>query len=242
MSGKLKDKVTIITGGLQGLGKKAVEMFLAEGAKVMVWDIDDKNAPGIATKPVSFLKVDTTRFPMVYDAAKAAFEQFGRIDILINNAGITRHATQLKMTQEEWKQIVDVNLTGVFNCTKAISPYMVQNKYGRIINTSSMAGLYGNFGQTNYAAAKAGVLGITKVWARELSKNRITVNAVSPGIIQTETMGNVSEEVLNALKEKIPAGRIGSYEDIVNVYIFLASAEASYISGSVINVDGGFIA
>jgi 3-oxoacyl-[acyl-carrier protein] reductase len=119
---------------------------------------------------------------------------------------------------------------------------MVQNRYGRIINTSSMVGLYGNFGQTNYAAAKSGVVGITKVWARELSKNGITVNAVSPGVIQTETMENISEEVILSLKERIPVGRIGTYEDLVNAYIFLASAEASYISGSVINVDGGFVA
>jgi 3-oxoacyl-[acyl-carrier protein] reductase len=245
MSGKLKDKVAVITGGNQGLGKSAVERFLAEGAKVMIWDIDDRNtsqASAKGSKSVFFLKVDTTKFPAVYDASKAAFEQFGRIDILINAAGITRNATQLKMTQEKWQQVVDVNLTGVLNCTRAISPYMVQNKYGRIINTCSMAGIYGNFGQTNYAAAKSGLLGITKVWTRELGKHGITVNTISPGVIETETLKDVPDEALHSLKEKIPAGRIGSYEDIVNAYLFLASAEASYINGSVINVDGGFIA
>jgi 3-oxoacyl-[acyl-carrier protein] reductase len=245
MSGKLKDKVAIITGGLQGIGKSAVERFVSEGAKVMIWDIDgSKAAEVIGKKPDSifFLKVDTTKFPPVYDAAKSAFDKFGRIDILINDAGITRNATQIKMTQEEWQQVVDVNLTGVFNCTKAAAPYMVQNKYGRIINTSSLVGLYGNFGQTNHSAAKAGVVGITKVWARELGKNGITVNAVVPGVIETETMKTIPDEILASIKEKIPVGRIGSFDDIVNAYLFLASAEASYINGSVINVDGGFIA
>jgi 3-oxoacyl-[acyl-carrier protein] reductase len=245
MPGKLKDKIAIITGGSQGIGKSAVEKFVSEGAKVMIWDIDDGKASeliGKNSKSIFFLKVDTTKFPVVYDAAKSTFDQFGRIDILINNAGITRNATQLKMTQEEWQQVVDVNLSGVFNCTRAVSPYMVQNKYGRIINTSSLVGLYGNFGQTNYAAAKAGVVGITKVWARELGKNGVTVNAVAPGVIETETMKNISEEGLNSIKEKIPVGRIGSYNDVVNAYLFLASEDASYISGSVINVDGGFTA
>ncbi|HXA02319.1 MAG TPA: 3-oxoacyl-ACP reductase FabG [Cytophagaceae bacterium] len=245
MSGKLKDKIAIITGGLQGIGKRTVERFVSEGAKVMIWDIDESRvseAIGKNSKSIFFLKVDTTKFPVVYDAAKSVFDQFGRIDILINNAGITRNATQLKMTQDQWQQVVDVNLTGVFNCTKAVAHYMVQSKYGRIINTSSMVGLYGNFGQTNYSAAKSGIMGITKVWARELSKNGITVNAVAPGVIETETMKSVPEEVLNSIKEKIPVGRIGSYEDIVNAYLFLASSEASYISGSVINVDGGFVA
>ena len=245
MSAKLKDKIAIVTGGLQGIGKSTVERFVAEGAKVMIWDIDESKASAIVSKnskSIFFLKVDTTKFPLVYDAAKSTFDKFGRIDILINGAGITRNATQLKMTQEQWQQVVDVNLTGVFNCTKAVAPYMVQNKYGRIINTSSLVGLYGNFGQTNYAAAKSGVVGITKVWARELGKNGITVNAVTPGVIETETMKSVPEEALNSIREKIPAGRIGSYEDIVNAYLFLASAEASYINGSVINVDGGFAA
>ncbi|MFL5730917.1 MAG: 3-oxoacyl-ACP reductase FabG [Cytophagaceae bacterium] len=244
MSGKLREKVAIVTGGMQGIGKKAVERFLSEGAKVMIWDINEAEVAatfGKNSASVFFLKVDTTKFPVVYDAAQATFDQLGRIDILINNAGITRNATQLKMTQEQWQQVVDVNLTGVFNCTKAVAPFMIRNHYGRIINTSSMVGLYGNFGQTNYAAAKSGVLGITRVWARELSKNGITVNAVSPGVIETENMNTVPEEVLNSIREKIPAGRIGAYEDVVNAYVFLASAEASYISGSVINVDGGFV-
>jgi 3-oxoacyl-[acyl-carrier protein] reductase len=245
MPGKLKDKIAVITGGLQGIGKSTVERFVSEGAKVMIWDIDESKASETIEEKSSsifFLKVDTTKFPLVYDAAKSTFDRLGRIDILINDAGITRNSTQLKMTQEQWQQVVDINLTGVFNCTKAVAPYMVQNKYGRIVNTSSLVGLYGNFGQTKYAAAKEGVVGITKVWARELGKNGITVNAIAPGVVETETVKIVPEDVLNSIKEKIPVGRIGSYEDIVNAYLFLASAEASYISGSILNVDGGFAA
>lgn len=245
---KLLNKVTIITGGAQGIGKTTVEMFSQQGAKVILWDINEEKGKQTvkdfqsAGLDIEFNYVDTTKFPAVEDAAKKVFEKYGCIDILINNAGITRDATLLNMTLEQWQQVIDVNLTGVFNCTKAVAPHMVKNKSGRIINTSSLVGIYGNFGQTNYAATKSGVVGITKVWARELAKHGITVNAVAPGFIETDTLKTIPEKVIKSIQEKIPLGRLGKPSDIANAYLFLASEEASYISGSVLSVDGGYVA
>jgi 3-oxoacyl-[acyl-carrier protein] reductase len=245
---KLKDKVAIITGGAHGIGKLTAERFSMEGARVIIWDINDEHGKETVNELkkkelfIEFMKIDTTQFPQVNEGAKLVFEKFGSIHILINNAGITRDATLLQMTQQQWQQTIDINLSGVINCTKAIAPYMSRRKYGRIINSSSMGGLYGSLGQTNYAAAKSGVVSITKVWARELSKNGATVNAVAPGFIETESLRNVPAEVINSIKEKIPVGRLGSPADIANAYLFLASEEASYISGSILNVDGGYVA
>lgn len=245
---KLLNKVTIITGGAQGIGKTTVEMFASQGAKVVMWDINEDKGRSAVLEfkekgfEIEFTYVDTTRYPSVEDAAKKVFDKYSRIDILINNAGITRDATQLNMTLEQWQQVIDVNLTGVFNCTKAVAPFMVQNMAGRIINTSSLVGIYGSFGQTNYAATKSGVVGITKVWARELSKHNITVNAVAPGFIETDSLKTIPEKIIKSIQEKIPLGRLGKPSDIANAYLFLASEEASYISGSVLSVDGGYVA
>jgi len=164
-----------------------------------------------------------------------------KIDILINNAGITRDASLLKMTPDQWKQVIDVNLTGVFNCTKAVAPIMVENKSGKIVNTSSVVGLYGNFGQTNYVATKSGIIGMTKVWARELGRKGINVNAVAPGFIATEMVETIPEKVIDMLKEKTPLGKLGNPEDIANAYLFLVSDEAKYITGTVLSVDGGLV-
>jgi len=249
MPKKLKNKVTIITGGAQGIGKATAEVFALNGAKVVIWDINEvkgrqtEEEYSKAGLTISFAEVDTTKFDLVCQAAKKVFEEYGKIDILINNAGIARDASLLKMTLDQWQQVIDVNLTGVFNCTKAIAPFMVGKKNGRIINTSSLIGMYGSdIGQTNFAAAKSGVIGITKVWARELSKQGITVNAVSPGFIETDTLRNTPEEVVKSIRDKIPVGRLGQPADIANAYLFLASDEASYISGAVLNVDGGYVA
>jgi 3-oxoacyl-[acyl-carrier protein] reductase len=245
---KLLNKITIITGGAQGIGKTTVEKFCSEGAKVIIWDINEEKGIESVSRfreqnyEVDFYKVDTTKFALVEIAAQKVFDRFGKIDVLINNAGITRDATLLKMTIEQWQQVIDVNLTGVFNCTKAVAPFMVHNKYGRIINTSSLAGIYGNFGQTNFAATKSGVVGITKVWARELSRQGITVNAVAPGFIETDTLKTIPEKVIKSIKDKIPVGRLGLPSDIANAYLFLASEDASYISGTVLSVDGGYVA
>jgi 3-oxoacyl-[acyl-carrier protein] reductase len=184
-------------------------------------------------------KVNTAKYDEVEHAAKVVIRQFGKIDVLINNAGITRDASLQKMTAESWQQVLDVNLTGVFNCTKAVSANMIENNGGAIINTSSIVGLYGNYGQSNYAATKSGVIGLTKTWARELGKYNITVNAVAPGFIATDMIATIPDKVIQAMKAKVPLGKLGTADDVANVYLFLASNDAAFISGSVISVDGG---
>jgi 3-oxoacyl-[acyl-carrier protein] reductase len=172
-------------------------------------------------------------------AAKQVAEDFGRIDILINNAGITRDSSLKKMTQEKWQQVIDVNLSGVFYCTHAVYPFMAEQKYGRIVTASSVVGLYGNFGQTNYAATKAGVIAMTKVWAKEFGRKNITANAVAPGFIHTEMMDTIPEEVLDGLRAKTPLQRLGKVEEVANLYAFLSSDEAPFITGAVFSIDGG---
>ncbi|RPI96722.1 MAG: SDR family oxidoreductase, partial [Chloroflexi bacterium] len=166
---------------------------------------------------------------------------YGKIDILCNNAGITRDARLVKMTEEQFDTVIDVNLKGVFNLTQAVAPHMVEQNYGRIISTSSIVGLYGNFGQTNYVAAKAGVIGMTRVWARELGPKGITANVVAPGFIATDMIKTVPQEVLDRFTSMTPVRRLGEPEDIANAYLFLASDEASFVNGAVLSVDGGLV-
>lgn len=242
---RFENKVVVITGGASGIGKAAVEKFAREGAAVAIWDVSEVQGKELELILLNegliarFIKVNTANFEEVEAATKEVIKQFRKIDVLINNAGITRDASLQKMTAEQWQQVMDVNLTGVFNCTKAISPNMIQNNFGRIINTSSIVGLYGNYGQSNYAATKAGVIALTKTWARELGKNNITVNAVAPGFIATDMIKTIPEKVIDIMKEKIPLKKLGTAEDVANVYVFLASHEAQFISGTVISVDGG---
>ncbi|MCB0291425.1 MAG: 3-oxoacyl-ACP reductase FabG [Calditrichaeota bacterium] len=242
---RLDQKVAIITGGARGIGFTTASIFAREGAQVIIWDVSREAGEAASQKlraeklPVTFREVNVTRLVDVQAAAREVHAQYGRIDILINNAGITRDARLVKMSPEEWQQVIDVNLTGVFNCTKAVADYMIEQNYGRIINASSVVGLYGNFGQSNYVATKAGVIGMTKVWARELGRKGITVNAVAPGFIATEMIETVPEKVLNMVVEKTPVNRLGQPEDIANAYLFLASEEAGFISGTVLSVDGG---
>jgi 3-oxoacyl-[acyl-carrier protein] reductase len=244
---RLQNKIAIITGGAQGIGFETAAKFAGEGARVVIWDVlETKGNSAVAELEKNghtalFIKVDVTDFESASAAAAKVIERFGQIDILINNAGITRDASILKMTPEQWKQVIDVNLTGVFNCTKAVAPYMVQKRQGRIINTSSIVGLYGNFGQTNYVATKSGIIGMTKVWARELGRKGITVNAVAPGFIATDMVKTIPEAVLKSLEEKTPLGRLGLPSDIANAYLFLSSDEAGYVNGTVLSVDGGLV-
>jgi 3-oxoacyl-[acyl-carrier protein] reductase len=242
---RFQNKVVVITGGAAGIGKAAVELFTREGAAVAIWDVNEVQGKelelillheGFAAK---FSKVNTAKYEEVQHATNEVIKQFGKIDILINNAGITRDASLQKMTAENWQQVLDVNLTGVFNCTKAISANMITNNSGAIINTSSIVGLYGNYGQSNYAATKSGVIGLTKTWARELGRYNITVNAVAPGFIATDMIATIPEKVIQAMTEKIPLQKLGTPEDVANLYAFLASKEAAFISGAVISVDGG---
>ncbi|MEQ9220137.1 MAG: 3-oxoacyl-ACP reductase FabG [Cyclobacteriaceae bacterium] len=238
---RLENKVAVITGGAAGIGKASVEKFVSEGAKVAIWDINEVAGKELVSQypdQTLFIKVDTSNPESVENATKATIDRLGTIDILINNAGITRDATIRKMTHEQWDQVISVNLTGVFNCIKAVSPVMIEQGSGRIINTSSVVGLYGNFGQTNYAATKSGVIGMSKALAKELGKYGITVNAVAPGFIATDMVKSIPQKVLDMMEGKIPLGRIGQPEDIANAYTFLASDEASFISGAVLSVDG----
>lgn len=242
---RLDKKVAIITGGAAGIGAATAARFAAEGATTIIWDLDDTRGNEFAKeqtaegKTVVFAKVNTANYEEIEAATKAVIAKYGKIDILINNAGITRDSSLKKMTPELWQQVIDVNLTGVFYCTKIISEYMVEKNYGRIVNASSVVALYGNFGQTNYVATKAGLIGMTKTWARELGRKGITVNAIAPGFISTEMVSKMPENVLDGMKSKVPAGRLGKPEEIASAYLFLASDEAAYINGTTLSVDGG---
>ncbi len=242
---RLKGKVAIITGGGRGIGFVTAEVFAREGAQVVIWDVDPARgreaveALAQNNLSVSFQKVNVTQLSETTAAAQAVFEQHGAIDILVNNAGITRDARLVKMTAEQWQAVLDVNLTGVFNCTKAVVEYMLQKGAGRILNAASIVGLYGNFGQSNYVATKAGVIGMTRVWARELGPKGITVNVVAPGFIATEMVETIPGKVREAIIARTPVGRFGQPEDVANAYLFLASEEAAFINGATLSVDGG---
>ena len=242
---KLNNQVAVITGGADGIGKAAVQRFAQEGAKVIIWDMNEAKgqetaaAQTAAGAEVSFMKVNTADFKVVEAATNEVINTFGKIDILVNNAGITRDSTLKKMTTEQWQSVIDVNLTGVFNCTKCVAAFMTEKNYGRIINTSSVVALYGNFGQTNYVATKAALIGMTKTLAKELGRKGITVNAVAPGFIATEMVKKMPENVLAGMRDKTPVGRLGEPEEIAAAYLFLASPESGFINGTILSVDGG---
>lgn len=242
---RLENKVAIITGGTAGIGAATALLFAREGAHVVVWarnqmrGVDFVTAAAREGLKIAFEQVDTSCYDEVCSAAKRIFDTFGHIDILINNAGITNDASLKKMTPEQWQQVIDINLSGTFYCTKAVAEYMTGAGYGRIVNASSVVGLYGNFGQTNYVATKAGIIGMTKTLARELGRKGVTVNAVAPGFIATEMVAKMPAEVLDSMKAKVPLGRLGTPEDIASMYLFLASDEASYVNGATFSVDGG---
>ncbi len=242
---RLKDRVAIITGGGAGIGRAGALTFAREGAKVAVADIVEEAASetvGAITAgggEAMAVGVDVADRGSVDAMVQAVLDRWGRIDILVNNAGIMRDGTLVKMAEEQFDRVIAVNLKGVFNCTQAVSPHMIEAGYGRIINTTSVVAIYGNFGQTNYIAAKAGVIGMTKVWARELGRKGITVNAVAPGFIATEMFGSVPEDIAAQLVKKVPLQRMGEPQEIANAYLWLASDEASYVNGAVISVDGG---
>jgi len=243
----LKNRNAIITGGANGIGRTTALKLAEHGARIAVWDMNSQagkklvDAAQANSLDLRFYQVDITDMDAVIKAFDKVLDDFGHLDILINNAGITRDATLAKMTVEQWNQVIDVNLTGVFNCTKAVSSHMKERSWGRIINASSVVGLYGNFGQTNYVATKAGVIGMTKVWARELGKYGINVNAVAPGFIRTEMIDSVPEKVVDSMKDKSALKRLGETEDIANAYLYLCSDMSSFVTGTVLSVDGGLV-
>lgn len=210
---RLKDKVAVITGGARGIGKATAELFSKEGATVIIWDVLDGKVTAEHITQLGgtclFEKVDVTDVKSIEAAVEKAIISFGRIDILINNAGILRDKSFLKMSQEEWQSVIDINLTGVFNCTKAVVPIMVENKFGRIICTSSVVGITGGFGQTNYVATKAAIIGMVKTWAKEFGKYNITANAVALGFIKTEMTDSIPPEIRDSIIANIPSKRMG---------------------------------
>lgn len=244
---RLKDKVAIITGGANGIGRETAITFAKEGAKIVVADFDEVSGEELVDllhkqgAEAHFQQVDVSKHESVLQMVEGAIKAFGKIDILINNAGITRDAMLKKLTVEQWQQVIDVNLSGVFYCTQAVIPYMLEQESGKIINTSSIVGINGNVGQTNYAATKAGLIGMTKTWAKELGRKGINVNAVAPGFIETSMVATVPEKVMNQLIEKVPLQRLGKPSDIANAYLYLASTESDYVNGTVLQVDGGVV-
>lgn len=243
---RLKDRVAIITGGARGIGKKISQTFLKEGASVYIFDVNEEEGartagelqPAYAGK-VNFFKVDITDEKSVEQSIEKIIEAEGRIDILVNNAGITRDNLILRMSLEDWKKVIDINLTGAFICSKHTVKYMVKNRSGKIINISSIVGVHGNAGQSNYSSSKAGIIGLTKTLARELAGRNILVNAIAPGYIDTEMTKKLSDKIKEKLMEQIPTGRLGSVDDVAKTALFLASDDSNYITGTVINLDGG---
>lgn len=250
---RLTGKVALITGGAAGIGKATAERFLAEGARVAICDINAEVGQAAAAAlgdGVRFDAVNVADRQAVQAWVDAVAGEYGRINILVNNAGITRDGQLVKMQEgqlakqlpeADFDLVIDINLKGVFNCTQAVAPHMIRGGGGVILNASSVVGLDGNFGQTNYVATKAGVIGMTKVWARELGRYQIRVNVVAPGFIATDMTRKMPEKVLDTMKGRAPLGRLGEPVDIANAYLFLASDEATFISGAVLRVDGGIV-
>jgi 3-oxoacyl-[acyl-carrier protein] reductase len=250
---RLKDKVCLITGGAAGIGKATAIKFASEGAKVVLCDVDQEAGEALAKElgnGAAFYKVDVTNRDAVQEWVDDVIDKFGRVDVLVNNAGITRDGLFVKykngevvsqMSEQDFDLVIKVNLKGVFNCAQAVIPQMIKQGGGVILNASSIVGLYGNFGQTNYAATKFGVIGMTKTWSRELGRYNIRVNAVCPGFILTEMVQKMPEKILEGLAAKTPLGRMGKPEDVANLYAWLASDEAVYISGAAISIDGGMV-
>ena len=244
MSQRLQGKIAIITGAAQGIGCSTARKFLEEGATVVACDIDKPSIDAtVATLArlgeIEAAVVDVTRREQIDAMAAAAVERHGRIDVLVNNVGITIDARLQKMSSDQFDRVIDVNLKGTFNCTQAVLETMLKQGTGVILNASSVVGIYGNFGQTNYAASKFGVIGFVKTWARELGPKGIRCNAVAPGFIATHILDTIPQKVLDQLTERVPLRRLGTPEDVANVYAFLACDEASYINGAVIEVSGG---
>ena len=241
MSERLKDKIAIITGAAKGIGFATAKRFAEEGAKVMIADIslEAVNAAAAQIPNAEAFVVNVTDRASIQTAVDRILERHGRIDILINNAGITQDARLIKMTEAQFDAVIDVNLKGVFNCTQLVVPHMLEKGKGAVVNASSVVGIYGNFGQTNYSATKFGVIGFTKTWARELGAKGIRVNAVCPGFISTEMVRAMPENVLQDIKKRSWLGRLGTPEEMANVYLFLASDEASYVNGVALEASGG---
>jgi 3-oxoacyl-[acyl-carrier protein] reductase len=242
---RLKNKVSIITGSARGIGQSTALKFAREGGKVVVCDL----TPELIEETVATIRsgggeaigclVDVRDMQSIRRMVDEVLSTFGRIDVLVNNAGIVKDAQLKNMTDEQFDLVIDINLKGVYNCTRAVVDTMLQQQSGVILSSSSIVGLYGNFGQTNYAATKGAVISMTKTWAKELGRKGIRANAVCPGFVGTTILNSMPERVLRAMEEKVPLGRLGKPEEIADAFAFLASDEASYINGIVLEVGGG---
>ncbi len=241
MGNRLKDKVAIITGAAKGIGFATAQRFAQEGAKVMIADIglEALKAAALQIPSSEAYVMNVTDRASIQAAVDQIMQRHGHIDILINNAGITQDARLVKMTEAQFDTVIDVNLKGVFNCTQIVVPHMLELGSGAVVNASSVVGIYGNFGQTNYSATKFGVIGFTKTWARELGPKGIRVNAVCPGFIATEMVKAMPENILKDIERRSWLGRLGTPEEMANVYLFLASDEASYVNGVAFEASGG---
>ncbi len=257
MDSGLRDKVVIVTGAAAGIGRATALRFAAEGAKVAAWDVQAAAGEALLAElkqagaaEALYGVVNVADAAAVQAGVEQVVGRFGRVDVLVNNAGIVRDAQLVKwkdgqvaatLGDEAWEAVIGVNLKGVFLCTRAVAPHMIRAGGGVVLNASSVVGLYGNFGQTNYTATKAGVIAMTKTWARELGRYKIRVNAVAPGFVATEILRAMPEKVLGAMVEHTPIGRMGQPEDIANAYVWLASDQASFVHGAVLSVDGGLV-
>jgi 3-oxoacyl-[acyl-carrier protein] reductase len=251
-----ENRVVIVTGAAAGIGRATALRFARERARVALWDVNDSAAGPLVAAVAeaggegAFDRVNVADAGEVDAAAARVVERWGGVNVLVNNAGILRDAQLVKwkdgavvstMSDEQWKAVINVNLTGVFHCTRAVTPHMIRSGGGVILSASSVVGLYGNFGQTNYTATKAGVIAMTKTWARELGRYNIRVNAVAPGFIETEILAAMPEKIKKAMVDRTPIGRIGRPEDVAEAYAWLASDAASFVSGAVLSVDGGVV-
>jgi 3-oxoacyl-[acyl-carrier protein] reductase len=244
---RLESKVALITGSGRGIGREIALLLAKEGCDIVIWDVNPQDAEKTA-KDIEALgrkslygQVDVTDFAKVEEAVNKILDKFGKIDILVNNAGITKDNLLLRMSELEWDAVINVNLKGTFNCTKAVSRPLIKQRSGKIINIASIIGIIGNPGQANYSASKAGIIALTKTAAKELASRNICVNAIAPGFIQTEMTAKLSDELKQKMLSNIPLGKLGLPLDVANTCLFLASSEADYITGQTIVVDGGMV-
>jgi len=241
----VKDRVAIITGGSRGIGEGTVRLFVEQGAKVAIWDLLDEGqavADELSSQgaEVIFQKINITDRAAVEAGVAEVVEKFGTVDILVNNAGITKDKSFMKMTEDQWDAVMNVNLKGIFHCSQAVAPIMKEKRFGRIISASSTSGLRGNFGQANYAATKAGVVGMMKTLAVELGPHGITCNAIAPGYVQTAMTDAIPDNIKQMALMTIPVGFLAEPKDLAIGYLFLASDEARFVNGVCLPIDGGF--
>jgi 3-oxoacyl-[acyl-carrier protein] reductase len=244
---RLKERVALITGGARGIGREIALCFAGEGANIAIWDVNpeaaasthnDIEALGVSAYSI---QVDVTNFNQVDEAINKILDKFKRLDILVNNAGITKDNLMLRMSEADWDAVINVNLKGAFNCTKAASRVMLKQRSGKIVNIASIIGIIGNLGQANYSASKAGLIALTKTTAKELASRGICVNAVAPGFIQTEMTARLTPEIQQKILAQVPLNRMGKAEEVAKLCLFLASGDADYITGQTIIIDGGMV-